>query len=154
VTFADNSLQTAGKTILAGVNFNVGFETNSPIMPYLSLGAGMMSVSDTPLISWSVNQAASATSNATYGMDITYSSKIAILLSAAAGLKYYLGPTYGLKIEARGNMAMASLDKNVATTFKKSDAGWTDYVPYNNIALTEKGSPIFVTGILGFFFGF
>lgn len=154
VMFSDKSAPKAGKTILAGVNFNLGIGTNGPIMPYFSIGAGLMSVSDIPSIAWSLNQAAIGASNATYGLEITYAKKVAGLLSGALGFKYYIGPSYGLKLEVRGNVAMVSLDKAVTTTFQRSDAGWTEYIPYSNTALTEKGSPIFVTAIFGFFFGF
>ena len=153
VSSSDNSAQTAGKTILGGINLNLGIATGGPIMPYVSVGAGLMSVSDAPLIYVTLYQQI-GTSNATYGMKISYDAKVALLLSGGLGLKYFLGPSSGLKIEVRGNMAMMSLDKIAATTFVKSDETWEDYVSYNKTALTEKGSPIFVTATLGYFWRF
>lgn len=153
VTFDDMSLQKAGKAILGGVNLKVGFPVQGPIMPYVTVGAGMMSISDTPLISWSMKQS-DLFGSATYTMDITYASKMAILLDAGFGIKFYLGPNYGLELEGRGNMAMVSLDKNLVTGFQSVGGGWIPYTPYDRIALTEKGSPIFATGTLGFFYGF
>ena len=154
LTWTDNSLQKAGKTIVGGLNLNLGFPTGGRIMPYVSLGAGIMSVSDLPLISWSLQQSQSPYGSATYGMDLSYESKMAVLFNGGLGLKLLLGPNYGLKIEGRGNMALVSLDKTVETDFAETNAVWVNYTPYSGKALTEKGSPIFISAFVGFFYGF
>jgi hypothetical protein len=153
VQLMDKSVAKAGKTILAGFNFNLSLATKGTIRPYLSLGAGLMSISDLPSVARSLSQATSGSSSAVYGLEISYAKKAASLLSGALGLKCFLGPSYGLKIEVRGNMAMVFLDKAVATTFQRSDNGWIEYTPYSATALKEKGAPIFVTAIVGFFYG-
>jgi hypothetical protein len=152
--WTDNSLQKAGKTIVGGLNLNFGFPTGGGIMPYVSVGAGIMSVSDLPLISWSLNQSSAPGNSGTYGMDISYESKMAILFNGGLGLKLLLGPNYGLKIEGRGNMALVSLDKMLETDFARTNSTWVAYTPYSGTALTEKGSPIFISAFVGFFYGF
>jgi hypothetical protein len=153
VTFTDNSLQKAGKTILGGLNLNIMFGSGGSVVPYASIGGGVMSVSEAPSIAWSMRQT-SAGVPATYDLDVTYTTKMAFLFSAGLGVKFYIGPNYGIKIEGRGNMVMTSIDKIVNTDFSATGSSWIPYTPYSNTALTEKGSPIFGGGLIGFFFGF
>jgi hypothetical protein len=153
VSDSDSSAQKDGKTMMAGIGLNLGIATSGPFMPYVSIGAGLMSMTSTPLISKTLIQEI-GTSNATYGINITYDAKVALFLSGGLGFKYYIGPGSGLKLEVRGQMAMISLDKIVATSFVKSDDTWVDFTSYNKTALTEKGSPIFVTATLGYFWRF
>ncbi len=153
VSFTDNSIQKAGKTILGGLNLNIMFGSGGSVVPYASIGAGMMSVSDAPSIAWLLQQTALGYP-ATFTLDVTYATKMAFLFNAGFGLKFYLGPNYGIKLEGRGNLVMSSIDKLVNTSFSGSSSVWIQYTNYSNTALTEKGTPFFGTGIIGFFFGF
>lgn len=153
--FMDNSVQAAGKTNMFGLNFNISFPTQSAITPYFSLGGGMMTFSDFPAISFSLTQSVSASSSATYTMDVTYTSKSAFFFGAGVGLKIPLGDNFGVKAEARGNLAMLSFDKNLATTFISSaGGGWTTFTNYDKVVLTEKGTSFLIGGALGLYYCF
>ena len=152
--FTDNSVQAAGKTNMFGLNFNISLPTQSAITPYLSLGGGMMTFSDFPAISFSFTQTSGSTS-ATYKLDMTYTSKTAYFFGAGVGLKIPLGDNFGIKAEARGNLAMLSFDKNLATTFSAPPGyGWITYTNYDKVILTEKGTSFLIGGALGLYYSF
>lgn len=144
----NNSIQKQGKAYMAGLNVNINFLTSGPVRPFLSIGGGIAGFSNLPEISWERHHL-----TVTYAMDITYKAKTAILIGGGGGIKFFLGPNYGLKLEGRINMIMASFDKILDTDFSSSGS-WTVYTPYSGTILTEKGSPITAGGTIGFFFGF
>jgi hypothetical protein len=152
--FTDNSVQAAGKTNMFGLNFNISIPTQSAITPYFSVGGGMMTFSDFPAISFSLTQSISASSSATYGLEVTYTSKTAYFFGGGVGLKIPLGDNFGIKAEARGNLAMLSFDKNLATPFSSTTGGWTSYTDFNKIVLTEKGTSFLIGGALGLYYCF
>ncbi|MDD8026311.1 MAG: outer membrane beta-barrel protein [Acidobacteriota bacterium] len=151
-SFTDASVQSAGKTILGGLNFNIFFIPKGKIIPYATVGLGILTVTNTPTISWSLTQGTSST--ATYTMDVTYDTKAAFLFDTGVGVKIYLASNYGIKVEARGNLAMTSADKIVDTGFSRTSSTWAEFDPYNAVALTEKGTPFFFSTTVGFFYGF
>ena len=152
--FTDFSVQAAGKTHMFGLNFNISFPTQSAITPYFSVGGGMMTISDFPAVSFSLTQSMSPSASVTYGLDVTYASRIAYFFGGGVGLKIPLGDNFGIKAEARGNLALLSFDKNLATTFKAVGGLWTPFIPYDKVVLTEKGTSFLIAGVFGLYFCF
>jgi len=158
VDYPTNSFKTAGKTILGGVNLNIGISTTGPVKPYVTLGAGIMSVSDYPSVAWSMTQAVPG-SSATYNMEMKYESKIAPLVSGGLGFIFFLddnyaffrAPNYGIKIEGRVNVLMIDLAKNLATGFARDFPNWLKYDGYSVVALNETGFPVTISIRAGVF---
>lgn len=157
VTPINNSVQSAGNTFILGLNFNINF-MQGQLIPYFSVGAGIVVNSDSPSVHYKFTNHLSSwvwgETEATYTLDVTYQTKIAIAPNAGIGFKIFMGDNFGIKVEARGVYAPLSLDQNIKTTFTDDSAFWIEFDDYDKVGVTQKGSRIIVIPGIGFFFSF